>query len=182
MYQAPEQFAAINKAQMDMVTRFAGIALQSAERLLELQLKAARAAAADSMEAAKALSSVKDLQQLAAFNDGLAQPSIEKATTYARGVYDVAAATQAEFGKIVEEQVAEFNKQTVAALDKMVKTAPAGSEAGIATLKSAISAANASYENLLKVGKQLTEVTQSNFESVAKQAVNGAKKTARKSA
>ncbi|KPK18279.1 MAG: hypothetical protein AMJ67_10860 [Betaproteobacteria bacterium SG8_41] len=176
MYQAPENLVEMNKANIETAMKFAGIALEGAERMIELQLKAAKAAFADSVEGAKAIASVKDLQQLAALNDNLAQPSIEKATAYARNVYDVATATQAEFNKIVEEQVAEFNKQTVAALDKMVKTAPAGSELGIATLKSSIAAVNSAYDNLSKVAKQFTEVTQSNMEAVAKQAVSGVKK------
>jgi phasin family protein len=176
MYQAPENLVEMNKANIDTAMKFAGIALEGAERMIELQLKAAKAAFADSIQGAKALASVKDLQQFAALNDNLTQPSIEKATAYARSVYDVAAATQAEFNKIVEEQVAEFNKRTVAALDKMVKTAPAGSELGIATLKSSIAAVNSAYDNLSKVGKQLTEVTQSNMEAVAKQAASTVKK------
>lgn len=176
MYQAPEQLVALNKANLEVAAKFAGIALEGAERLFELQLKAAKAAFTDTVEGAKALAAVKDLQQLAALKDNLAQPTIEKATAYARSVYDVAATTQAEFGKIIEEQIAEFNKQTVAALDKMVKTAPAGSEVGIATLKSAIAAVNSGYDNLSKVAKQISEVTQSNFEAVAKQAVDGGKK------
>ena len=182
MYQTPEQLVAINKANLEAAIKFAGVALQGAERMLDLQLKAARSALADSVENAKTIAAVKDLQQLAALKDTMAQPTIEKATAYAKSVYDVATATQAEFGKLVEEQVAEFNKQVVAALDRMVKTAPAGSEVGIATLKSAIAAVNASYENLSKVAKQFTEVTQSNFEAVAKQAAEGVKKTSKKAA
>jgi phasin family protein len=182
MYQTPEQLVAINKANLEAAIKFAGVALQGAERILDLQLKAARSALADSIENAKTIAAVKDLQQLAALKDTMAQPTIEKATAYAKSVYDVATATQAEFGKLVEEQVAEFNKQVVAALDKMVKTAPAGSEVGIATLKSAIAAVNASYENLSKVAKQFTEVTQSNFEAVAKQAAEGVKKASKKAA
>jgi phasin family protein len=182
MYQTPEQLVAINKANLEAAIKFAGVALQGAERILDLQLKAARSALADSVENAKTIAAVKDLQQLAALKDTMAQPTIEKATAYAKSVYDVATATQAEFGKLVEEQVAEFNKQVVAALDKMVKTAPAGSEVGIATLKSAIAAVNASYENLSKVAKQFTEVTQSNFEAVAKQAAEGVKKASKKAA
>jgi len=176
MYQAPENLVEMNKANIETAMKFAGIALEGAERMIELQLKAAKAAFADSIQGAKALASVKDLQQFAALNDNLAQPSIEKASAYARSVYDVAAATQAEFNKIVEEQVADFNKQTVAALDKMVKTAPAGSELGIATLKSSIAAVNSAYDNLSKVAKQFTEVTQSNMEAVAKQAASSVKK------
>ncbi|MND02834.1 hypothetical protein D3C83_223680 [compost metagenome] len=58
----------------------------------------------------------------------------------------------------------------------MVKTAPAGSEVGIAAVKSAIAAVNSGYENISKVAKQFADATQSNIEAAAKQAVNGGKK------
>jgi phasin family protein len=176
MYQTPEQLMAINKANMEVAMKFAGVALQGAERILDLQLKAAKTVFADSVENAKTIAAVKDVKELAALKDSLTQPSIEKATAYAKNVYDVAAATQAEIGKLVEEQVSEFNKQVVTALDKMVKTAPAGSEVGIAAFKSAIAAVNSGYDNISKVAKQFTEATQSNMEAVAKQAMTGAKK------
>jgi phasin family protein len=177
MYQTPDQLVALNKANLEMAMKFAGVALQGAERILDLQLKAAKTAFADSVENAKAIAAVKDLQQLTALKDTLAQPTIEKATAYAKSVYDVTTATQAEIGKLVEEQISEFNKQVVTALDKMVKTAPAGSEVGIAALKSGIAAVNSAYDNLSKVAKQFTEVTQSNIEAVAKQAAESVKKT-----
>ncbi len=176
MYQAPEQFLALNKANLEVAAKFAGVALQGAERIIELQLKAAKTAFADTVENAKAIAAVKDIKELAALKDTLAQPSIERATAYAKNIYDVTAATQAEFGKLVDEQIADFNKQFVTVLDKMVKNAPAGSEVGIAALKSGIAAANGAYENLSKVAKQITEVTQSNIEAAAKQTINGAKK------
>lgn len=177
MYQTPEQLVAFNKANLEVAMKFAGVALQGAERILDLQLKAAKSAFADSVESAKTIASVKDLQQLAALKESLAQPSIEKATAYAKSVYDVTTATQAEMGKLVEEQISEFNKQVVTALDKMVKTAPAGSEVGIAALKSSIAAVNSAYDNVSKVAKQFAEATQSNIEAVAKQAAIGTKKT-----
>lgn len=176
MYQTPEQLVALNKANLEVAMKFAGVALQGAERILDLQLKAAKSAFSDSVENAKAIAAVKDIKELAALKDSLAQPSIEKATAYAKSVYDVTTATQAQFGALVEEQVSEFNKQVVTALDKMVKTAPAGSEVGVAAMKSAISAVNASYDNLSKVAKQFADVTQSNIEAVAKQAANSVKK------
>jgi phasin family protein len=176
MYQTPDHLMALNKANLEIAAKFAGVALQGAERIMELQLKAAKSAFADGVENAKAIASAKDIKDLAALKDTLAQPSIEKATAYAKNIYDVTAATQAEFGKLVEEQIADFNKQFVTVLDKMVKNAPAGSEVGIAALKSGIAAANGAYENLSKVAKQISEVTQSNIEAAAKQTINGAKK------
>ena len=181
MYQTPEQFLALNKANLEVAAKFAGVALQGAERIMELQLKAAKNAFADTVENAKAIAAVKDIKEFAALKDSLAQPSIERATAYAKNIYDVTAATQAEFGKLVDEQIADFNKQFVTVLDKMVKNAPAGSEVGIAALKSGIAAANGAYENLSKVAKQITEVTQSNIEAAAKQTINGGKR-ARKAA
>jgi len=176
MYQTPDQLIAFNKANLEAAARFAGVALQGAERLVDLQLKAAKEAFADSIENAKALASIKDPQQLTTLKDSFAQPRLDKATAYARSFYDVAAETQAEISKLVEAQVAEFNKQVVATLDRMVKNAPAGSELGIAAVKSAIAAANSAYDNLSKVAKQMTEATQSNFEAVARQTANGARK------
>ena len=52
MYQAPEQLVAMNKANIETAMKFAGIALESAERMIELQMKAAKAAFADSVEGA----------------------------------------------------------------------------------------------------------------------------------
>jgi phasin family protein len=182
MYQTPEQLIALNKANLEVAMKFAGVAIEGAEKVIDLQLKAAKTAFADSFEGAKALASVKDLQQFAALKDNLAQPSIEKAAAYAKSLYDVANATQAEFGKLVETQVAEFNKELVAGLDKMVKTAPAGSEVGVAALKSAIGAVNSAYDNLGKVAKQFAQATQSNLEAAATQATASVKKATKKAA
>jgi phasin family protein len=181
MYQTPEQLIAMNKANLESAMRFAGVAIEGAERMIDLQLKAAKSAFADGLESAKALAAVKDLSQLAALKDTLAQPSMEKATAYAKSVYDCANTTQAEFSKLVEAQVAQFNKEVVTGLDKLVKNAPAGSEVGVAALKSGIAAVNSAYDNLSKVAKQFTQATQSNLEAVASQATASVKK-ARKAA
>jgi phasin family protein len=181
MYQAPEQFAALNQANLEVALKFAGIAFESTERLINLQMKAARTAVAESAVAAKTIAGIKDLHQFASLQDNIAQPAIEKATAYAKGFYDVAATTQAEFGRIVDAQVAEYNKQVVAILDRMVKTAPAGSELGIAAIKSGIAAINSAYDNVSKASKQFVEVTQSNIETAAKQTATTMKKAAKKS-
>jgi phasin family protein len=176
MYQTSEQLIALNKAQLEAAARFAGVALQGAERMLEVQMNAAKSAFADGIENAKALASVKGVQDLAALKDNVTQPSIEKATTYAKGMYDAALQTQSEFSRLMEEQVAEFNKQFLTFLDGAVKTAPAGSDVAVAALKSGIAAVNAAYDNVAKLTKQFTETAQSNFELAASHAANEAKK------
>jgi phasin family protein len=177
MYPAQEQFAALNKANLEAATRFANVALGGAERLLEIQLKTAKEVLADSVEGVKTFATVKDLQQFAEVKDSVGQPAFEKAAEYIKSIYDVASETQAEFGKLIEQQVAGFNKQFVVALDKFAETAPAGSEAGISALKTAIATGNAAYENLSKVAKQYNETAKTNLETVAKRAATSVKKT-----
>lgn len=180
MYQTPEQLIAMNKANMESVMKFAGVAIEGTERMIDLQMKAAKSAFADGIESAKALAAVKDFQQFAALKDTMAQPTLEKATAYAKSVYDLTSETQAEFSKLVETQVADFNKEVVTTLDKLVKSAPAGSEVGIAAVKSAITAVNAAYDNLSKVGKQLAQASQANLEAAASQATATVKKASKK--
>ncbi len=170
----------MNKANMESVMRFAGVAIEGTERMIELQMKAAKSAFADGIESAKALAAVKDFQQFAALKDTMAQPSLDKATAYAKSVYDLTSETQAEFSKLVEAQVSVFNKEAVTTLDKMVKSAPAGSEVGVAAVKSAIAAVNSAYDNLTKVGKQFAQASQANLEAAATQATATVKKASKK--
>jgi phasin family protein len=177
MYQTPEQLIAMNKANVEAALRFASVALNGAERFMELQMNAAKSALAEGIENARALTSVRDFDQLASLKDTVVQPTFEKATAYAKQVYDVASATQADFSKLVEEQMGELNKQAVATLDQLVKSAPAGSEVGIAAMKSTLAAVNSGFDNLTKVAKQFGEATQNNIEVVANQTIEAAKKT-----
>lgn len=176
MYQADEQFAALNKANLETAARFANVAFGGVERLLEIQLKATKAALADGVDSAKTLASVKDLQQFADVKDTVAQPAFEKAAEYVKSLYDVTSETQAEIGKLIEQQFAAFNQQVVVALDKFAETAPAGSEVGISALKSALVTGNAAYENLSKAAKQFNDTAKTNLEAAAKRAAPVAKK------
>ena len=178
MYQAPEQLIALNKANLEATIRFAEIALEGTERMLEVHMKAAKTAFANGVMQAKALAEVKDVEQLAQLKNTLAQPNLEKANTYIKGVYDVAAATQSEFGKLLEDKIIEFNKHYVTALDTMVKSAPAGSEAAVAAVKSAIAGVNSACDNVSKSAKQFAEMTQANVEAVTTQAGSGGRKKA----
>jgi len=182
MYQASEQLMALNKAQLEAAARFAGVALQGAEKMLGLQFQAAKDVFADSIENARALAAVKDLQELAALKDNLAQPSLDKATAYAKSMYDAAVDTQAQFGRLIEQQVADFNKQVVTLVDRLAQDAPAGSEVGVTALKSGIAAVNAAYDNLARLTKQFAETAQTNIESAGKQAANETKKATKKAA
>jgi len=177
MYQTPEQLIALNRSNIDAALLFAGVALQSVEKLVGLQIETAKAALADSADSVRALATVKEPKDLVTLRDRMLQPTLEKASAYARTVYDVAVSTQSELNKLFEAQIADYNKSVVSVLDNAATNAPAGAEFAVAALRSAVGSANMAFDNMSKVAKQFTEITEANVAAAAK-ATTGKKKGA----
>jgi phasin family protein len=163
MYLTPEQIASANKAGLETVLGLAGSQFAALERLSALNFNAAKAAFEDSMGRAKALLNAKDAQEYFTLNTAASQPALEKAIAYSRGVYEVAAQSQSELVKFLEARSAEFSKTMVGILDKVSKSAPAGSDVAVAAVKSALAAASTAYDSFNKVAKQATEIAEANF-------------------
>ena len=162
MITKPEQIAAAGKAQLDATVRVATIAAEGVEKLLDLQFKNAKASFDEVVKNAKAFTELKDVSQVASWAGTSFQPGMDKATAYAKSVYDVATGTQREISKVLEERVAEFNKNVSVALDAAFKSAPAGSESAVAAAKSVIDVTNSVYDTISKATKQLTSLTEAN--------------------
>ena len=62
----------------------------------------------------------------------------------------------------------------------MAKNSPAGSEAAVAVMKSAVAAANNAFESVQKAVKQASEVAEANVNAMASSATGAAKPTSRK--
>jgi phasin family protein len=149
------QFADFSQANLDKTLRLTNIALSSVERLVNLQIGITRDLMAEHAETTKALSSVKDVQGLVAFQRQLAQPSVEKSMSVARNVFDAASATQQELNSLIEEQVLEFNKNLLATLDKATANAPAGSGVAVNALRNVVETANNTYDAVTKTGQKI---------------------------
>jgi len=180
MYNTPEQFAGANKANVETLLTVANTAFASAERLAALNLNTARILLEDSVNNAKALLSVKDVQELLNMQTALAQPAFEKAIAYSRSVYEIATQTQDEFAKIFDTQYVEMNKNVTTLLDKAAKSAPAGSDVAVSAVKSAIAAANSAYETMNKAAKQVAEMAEANVAAATTATVKAVGATAAK--
>jgi len=176
MFNVPEQLVAANKSNLDTVIGITAVTLQAAERLFDLQLSAAKTSLADNTTNAKALIAAKDAQEVMALQSTIAEPVFEKAMGFSRSLYEVASETQAEITKLFEERAADFNKVVVSALDKVVKSAPVGSDVAIAAVKSAMAAINSTYETMSKSAKQVAELTEASVAAATSQARHGKKK------
>ena len=163
MMTKPEHVAAAGKAQLDAGARFATIAAEGAEKLLDLHLNNAKTAFNEAVKNAKALTELKDVSEVAAWAGTSFQPSMDKTAAYARNFYEVAAGTQQEISMLLENQVNEFNSNVSAALAAASKSAPAGSESAIAAAKSVIDVAHSMFDTLSKASRQLSSLTEANI-------------------
>jgi len=174
----PEQFAAAQKTNLDTLFGLTNKALESVEKLVELNLQVVKSTIAESQENAQRALSVKDAQELLSLQASLAQPVAEKALSYGRHLYEIASATQAEFARVAEVQYEEQNRKVQALVENVAKNAPAGSETAVAVIKSAITAANTTYETVHKATKQAVEIAESNFNAAATAASKAASQAA----
>ncbi len=175
MYVTPEQIQTTNKVNVESLLSVAATQFAALEKLANLNATAVKDAFEDSLANARALAAAKDVQEFINLQSSFAQPALEKAIAYSRSVYEVATQTQAEFSRMAEKRVAEWNENFVSLLDKAVKNAPAGSDVAVTAVKQMIAAANSAYDNLTKVAKQATEIAEANVAAATETAKNFAK-------
>jgi phasin family protein len=166
-----EQIVATNKANLDTLFGLTTKAFAGVEKMVELNVTAAKAALAETSEHAKATMGVKDAQEFLALQAGLIQPMAEKSAAYSRHLYDIASSAGAEFTKNVEAQSAEAQKKFMGLVDTASKNAPAGSESAVAMMKNAITAANNALEQVQKSVKQAAEIAEKNISAATETAI-----------
>jgi len=180
MFAIPEQFSNATKANLEsqfaLMSSLTSKTFESMEKLVELNINVARASLSDSSTTARQLLAAKDPQEFFQLSAAQAQPTAEKALSYSRQLASIASGTGAEFSKAAESQIVEANRKVIALVDEVSKNAPAGSETFVAAVKTAISNANAGYEQFSKTTKQAVEAIENNMNAAISQYSNVAAK------
>jgi len=181
MYNATEQFAELNKANVAQASKLAALAIENAEKLLKLNLAAAKAAVAQSLEGASAIAAVKDVQEMMALRAKYAENGVQGALGYSRSLYEAASEAQAQISAFAEESWAAYTKGVAAWVDKASKSAPAGSDAAVNAFKSTFAASTAAFDQFQKATKQVVNLADASVRAAAANATKAATK-ARKAA
>lgn len=180
MFAIPEQFSNATKANVEsqfaIFSALASKAFEGVEKLVDLNINAAKATLEDTSNTTRQLLTAKDPQEFFTTAAAQAQPAAEKAMSYSRQLASIAAGTQAEFNKAAETQIAETNRKVIALVDEVTRNAPAGTENVVAALKATIGNANAGYEQFAKTTKQAMEAFETNVNAAMSQFSQAAQK------
>ncbi|MDQ6618890.1 MAG: phasin family protein [Pseudomonadota bacterium] len=187
MYNATtEQFATLNRANVEQATKLAAVALQNAEKIFNANLEAAKFALAQGAESAAAAATVKDVQELMALPARYAETGVQGALGYSRNLYEIASQTQAQFTAVAEETFAFFTKGMATWVDKASENAPAGSDVAVNAFKSSVAATSAAIDQFQRATKQVVSLADASVraaaENATKAATNGSTAKTRKAA
>ena len=128
-------------------------------------MAASKALLGESFDNLQALMEVKDAQALIALQTSMVQPMNEKAASYSRHLYDIVSSASADLTQTLEASTAESQKAVTELLETSLKNAPAGSEAAVAVIKSAMTAGTSAVETAQKSAKQALKAVDTSINS-----------------
>ncbi|MEY2690568.1 MAG: hypothetical protein RL375_4768 [Pseudomonadota bacterium] len=175
MTQPIEQFLSSAKTTVADATDLATTGFAGYEKLVELNMSAAKAAMDDATELLRAIASAKSPTDLTS----LAQPSADKAVAYGRAVTAILTETTGAFTKAAEGKFAGLQAQVAASIDGALKLAPAGSESAVAAFKSAMASGQKALETAQASAKQAVAAAEQNIASATEAVVKSTKAVAK---
>ena len=168
-----EPFTTAQKTSLQALAGLSEKAFYSFEKLVNLNLAASKAILGESIAHLQALAEANDPQTVLTLQSGLVQPLAEKAASYNRHLYDIASHAGADFSKAFESTSAQSQKSVTAFMENSLKSAPAGSEAAVAVIKSAMNASANAVETAQKAAKQAAKLVESNLSAVTSASQKG---------
>jgi len=148
-------FAEFGSAAVEAAARITRISMDSAERTMAIQLDYAKGAVKQATITARALTQVKDVNELVTMRARIAENALENAMGYSRSLYEVASDAQSELGKLAEENMSTFQQSVAESVDQAAKSAPAGGDMVAAAFKSSLAATTAAFDTFNKAARNV---------------------------
>jgi phasin family protein len=145
--------------------------MQGAEKVIDLNMTAAKTSMEESVVGARQLLGSKDAQEAVGFVAALPQPTVTKMVAYFRHLTTIANEAQSEVTRATEEQFAEMGRQVLGVMEQAFRNAPAGSENALAAVRSAITTANAGLEQFNQNAKKAVDTVEASVNQAVDQAV-----------
>lgn len=160
MFPIQDQISVATKANFEanlaLYSSLTNKTLESVEKLLNLNIAAARSSMEESQAATRQMLAAKDPQEIISVIAAQAKPNFEKAITYGGHLTTIANSAQAEFTKAAESQIAQFSRKVSELVEEASQKAP-GAEGVMAIFKNAMGNATSTYEQFTKTAKQAAE-------------------------
>ena len=165
-----EAFKKAQNSNLELIQQLSQTMLSSVEQLNQLQLQAMRATTEDTIENARKLLAVTDVQSLLELQGSLLNPAVqaERLNELSRQAYDVINKAQTNIKQLADKQVSEGVKAAQENVENLAKNAPVGSEPVVQVIKAAFENTNNLFTNAQQAAKQVTDFAESSLASANK--------------
>ncbi|WP_169708525.1 phasin family protein [Trinickia terrae] len=163
----PEQFMAMQKANLDTAFTLAKSVADGFEKLAVLNLQLTKSVLTSAQASLLQGLGAPQTPESGARQVELAASIPAQAQSYGRQLADLASASIAEFLKVGEGQTDAYNRRVQTLVEDLAKNAPSGSEAAIAAWKAAITTSSTLIETIRKNCEQAMHATESNLAAIA---------------
>jgi phasin family protein len=157
-----EQFGWPNTGNVSTAFYLAREAFAGFERLMHLNQQLVKTALAQTEQTAKVALSVQTPVELWVHQANAARPVAETVLAHNRQALDIAARTQAEFLKILDARFQQQQFKVREWVDGVARNAPAGSEAAVTVLKSAVSMGGVGYATIHSAATRAAAIASGN--------------------
>ncbi|MFS8979243.1 phasin family protein [Cupriavidus necator] len=106
-----EQFFAVQQSNLESLYSLTSKAIEGFEKLVELNMRVAKAALTENLDGARRALSATDPRDLLEVHASLVQPAGEKAMAYARHLYEITSETQKELANVAKAMLTEGSQK-----------------------------------------------------------------------
>ena len=142
---------------VSFLNAMAASTLATVEKMVDLNMSAAKATMEESTVITKQLLASKNAQEVQALLNALPQSVSAKATAYNKHVANIASGAQADIAQAVEQQFPAFGNKLSGLMAQMSKSMPTGFESAAAMTKGVIANASAGYQPFSKTTQPAAE-------------------------
>lgn len=177
--QNTQAYTEILNQQLESALRIAKIGLDSSERLSKLQIDTAKQTVEEFGKVANRLGDARDLQSAITLRTELSQQVVESSLGLSRNVYELFSQTQAELSQLFEERLTAFNRAVVSGMDRAARSAPAGTDVMVSSVKSTVAATAAAVDSMTKAAKQVAEFADASVKAATTATTDAVKSASR---
>jgi hypothetical protein len=165
------------ESQIKLFTAMTACTFASAEKVIELNMNAARTSVQENSTLANQVLASQSTNDLQVIFTALPQATSTKAVAYGHHLTTIAADACTEIARSTQSEVAEMTDRICSLIDQASRNLPAGSENMAALTKAVMATANSGYEQVVKTAEQAAHTIEENAEHIVNNAVETTART-----
>lgn len=156
-------------SQLGFATSITESMIETVEKLMGLNMQAARASLDMALGSSQQMMGTKGPQDFFDVSSSQVQPHLDIVMTYVRHLSSIASDTHKQLARITQEKVNESSREIIAMLDGLRSSAPEGSQNSITLLKAAIDNAASGYSQISKTTQDAIDQLESGISAASTQ-------------